>query len=178
MAMPTHRVPESAKPLYEALVAATDSCCDAILNDEYKELCRRMAAAICRKRTLRIYGKLEGWAAGIVFAMGRVNFLSDPTQKPYATAADIAQGFHIGEATLHAKAKIIRDAFKLTPFHPEWTLPSRMDSNPRVWALNVNGFEVDARWMPREVQEIAFRKGLIPYVPADRAKEPSVVHDQ
>jgi hypothetical protein len=33
----------------------------------------------------------------------------------------------------------------------------------------VNGVLVDLRMMPREVQEIAFEKGLIPYIPADRA---------
>jgi hypothetical protein len=31
----------------------------------------------------------------------------------------------------------------------------------------VNGYLVDLRTMPREVQEIAFVKGLIPYVPDD-----------
>jgi hypothetical protein len=34
--------------------------------------------------------------------------------------------------------------------------------------LQVNGFMVDVRHVPREVQEIAFNKGLIPYIPADR----------
>ena len=37
-----------------------------------------------------------------------------------------------------------------------------------VWMLQVNGFMVDVRHAPREVQEIAFKKGLIPYIPADR----------
>jgi hypothetical protein len=37
-----------------------------------------------------------------------------------------------------------------------------------VWTLEVNGFLVDVRRAPREVQEIAFKKGLIPYIPADR----------
>jgi hypothetical protein len=32
----------------------------------------------------------------------------------------------------------------------------------------VNGILVDLRQMPREVQEIAFDKGMIPYIPADR----------
>jgi len=32
----------------------------------------------------------------------------------------------------------------------------------------VNGLLVDLRDMPREVQEIAFEDGLIPYIPADR----------
>jgi hypothetical protein len=34
--------------------------------------------------------------------------------------------------------------------------------------LSVNGMMVDIRGMPREVQEIAFEKGLIPYIPDDR----------
>jgi hypothetical protein len=32
----------------------------------------------------------------------------------------------------------------------------------------VNGFVVDARRLQREVQEEAYRKGLIPYVPAEK----------
>ncbi len=51
---------------------------------------------------------------------------------------------------------------------PEWTLPSRIDSNPMVWYIMVNGFIMDARNAPLEIQEIAFAKGLIPYIPADR----------
>jgi hypothetical protein len=32
----------------------------------------------------------------------------------------------------------------------------------------VNGILVDLRDMPREVQEIAFEKGMIPYIPGDQ----------
>jgi hypothetical protein len=31
----------------------------------------------------------------------------------------------------------------------------------------VNGVLVDLRTMPREDQEVAFAKGIIPYIPAD-----------
>jgi hypothetical protein len=51
---------------------------------------------------------------------------------------------------------------------PNWTLPSRLDDNPMVWMLQINGFMMDVRHAPREVQEIAFNKGLIPCIPADR----------
>jgi hypothetical protein len=44
-------------------------------------------------------------------------------------------------------------------------LPSRLEDNPLAWMVMVNGFIVDVRDMPREVQEEAFRKGLIPYLP-------------
>jgi hypothetical protein len=37
-----------------------------------------------------------------------------------------------------------------------------------IWILNINGIIMDVRHAPREVQEIAFNKGLIPYIPADR----------
>ena len=47
-------------------------------------------------------------------------------------------------------------------------LRSFVDRNPLVWMAEVNGLLVDLRDMPREVQEIAFEKDMIPYIPADR----------
>jgi hypothetical protein len=43
--------------------------------------------------------------------------------------------------------------------------PSKFDSNPLTWMLTVNGMMVDVRHLPIEVQEVAYQKGLIPYVP-------------
>jgi hypothetical protein len=37
--------------------------------------------------------------------------------------------------------------------------------------LEVNGYLVDVRRMPLEVQDIAFAKGLIPYVPGRKAAQ-------
>jgi hypothetical protein len=34
-----------------------------------------------------------------------------------------------------------------------------------AWLITVNGFMVDTRSMPLEIQEEAYRKGLIPYIP-------------
>ena len=34
--------------------------------------------------------------------------------------------------------------------------------------IEVNGLLVDARYVPKEVQEIAFEKGFIPYVPGKK----------
>ena len=69
---------------------------------------------------------------------------------------------------LHAKARVIEKTLKIRIFDPQWTLPSLIGSNPLVWMAEVNGLLVDLRAMPREVQEVAFAKGIIPYVPADR----------
>ncbi len=48
---------------------------------------------------------------------------------------------------------------------PHWTLPSRMGDNPLAWLIQVNVLIVDARRAPRDIQEEAFRRGLIPYLP-------------
>lgn len=60
--------------------------------------------------------------------------------------------------------------FRIHQFDPKWSLPSKMDENPRVWMLEVNGLLVDIRYAPREFQQMAFEKGLIPYIPADRGE--------
>ena len=47
-----------------------------------------------------------------------------------------------------------------------------MDDNPMAWMIQVNGgFIMDARQAPPEMQEIAFAKGLILYVPYKRQAE-------
>ncbi len=50
----------------------------------------------------------------------------------------------------------------------QWTLPSRIEQNPMAWMISVIGFIVDARSQPRLVQEEAYRKGLIPYIPGEK----------
>jgi len=84
------------------------------------------------------------------------------------TTAELCAAFEVGESTVHAKARVIEKAVETQPFDPQWTLPSLIAKNPLVWMAQVNGLLVDWRDMPREVQEIAFEDGLIPYVPADR----------
>lgn len=44
---------------------------------------------------------------------------------------------------------------------PDWCLPSRVDNNLLSWVVEVNGLPADARTMPKEVQEKAYRLGSI-----------------
>lgn len=165
-------VPKQMEALFEAVVSLTDAFCAKYLDGEYAELCRKMAAALCRKRPSPLgRGKLEGWAAGIVYALGGTNFLFDPSQKPYMSASDICAGFGVGASTGAAKAKQIRELFDLGPLNLDWQLPSRLEDNPIAWMITVNGFMMDARDAPRPVQEEAFRLGLIPYIPGDRGPD-------
>ena len=156
----------------ERIVAMTDQFCREKLDEEYAVLCRRLAEKLARKRPSPLLsGKPESWASGIVRVVGWVNFLGDPSQPYHMKMSDIDEGMGVSEATGSAKDKAIRDLLKTHPLDPELTLPSRMEQNPMVWMIQVNGLIADARHLPRQIQEEAFRKGLIPYIPADQTDE-------
>ena len=104
--------------------------------------------------------------------LGQLNFLTDPSTQPFMTTADLWASFGVGQSTASAKARVITQALDTSRLNPEWSLPSLLDQHPLVWMAEVNGFLVDLRNMPREVQQIAFDKGMIPYIPGDREKDP------
>jgi hypothetical protein len=56
----------------------------------------------------------------------------------------------------------------LTKRDPQWYRPSKMEDNPLAWMIMVDGFVVDVRRMSRAVQEVAYEKGLIPYIPGEK----------
>ena len=151
------------------VIGLIDQFCKEHLNEEYAVLCRKLAEKLGRKRpSPLLQGSPNAWASGIVRAVGGVNFLHDKSQTPYMRSTDIDHYLGTSPSSGAAKLAAIRKMFKMHQLDPNWTLPSKLDDNPMVWMLQVNGFMVDVRQAPREVQEIAFSKGLIPYIPADR----------
>jgi Domain of unknown function (DUF6398) len=160
---------KDAGEVQRVIVGMTDQFCRDNLSEEYAVQCRKLADKLARKRpSPLVSGRPNTWASGIVRAIGWVNFLDDPSQQPHLKLTDIDKAFGVGASTGQAKSMLIRKLFKMRRFDVEWTLPSRIDDNPLVWMLEVNGFMMDIRDCPREAQEIAFEKGLIPYIPADR----------
>ena len=161
-------IPKALLPVYQATVALTDSFCAKHLDMEYRDLARRMAASLSRKRpSPLVSGQPRTWACAIVHVLGQLNFLSDPSFPPVMTAAQIAKGFGVGQSTASAKARLIFDALDTNRMDPQWTLRGHTQSNPLIWMAEVNGLLVDLRTMPREVQQQAFDQGLIPFIPAD-----------
>ena len=162
-------VPKTMRERYDEIIALTDAFCAEHLNEEYAGVCRQMAAKLGRKRPSPLTrGWAKSWAAAIAYAVGRVNFLFDKSQEPHMKPTDLAGWFGVAQSTASNKASQIMDMFGIWLMDPEWTLPSRLDDNPMVWMIAVNGIVVDARWVPREIQEIAYEKGLIPYIPGEK----------
>jgi hypothetical protein len=155
---------------YDAVVALTDTFSRDHLTDEYRDLARAMAASLSRKRPSPLAsGQPRTWACGIIHVLGQLNFLSDKTTQPYMTMAEVCTAFGVGQSTASAKARVISDALNTNRMDPTWMLKSFADRNPLLWMAEVNGLLVDLREMPREVQVIAYEKGMIPYIPADQA---------
>jgi len=168
----TSKFPGEVGPVLELIVAMTDQFCRERLNEEYAVLCRRLAEKLARKRPSPLLGgKPETWACGIIRTIGWVNFLDDSSRKPHMKLTAIDKAFGVGESTGQGKSKTIRTMLEIQQFDHHWTLPSRMDDSPMIWVVEVNGFMTDIRTCPRVVQEIALEKGLIPYIPGDRADD-------
>jgi len=161
----------TARQLLPQIVALTDAFCQAHLNEEYRALCRKLAEKLAAKRPSPLLrGALQTWACGIIRTIGWVNFLDDRSQSPHMKLPVIDRAFGVAESTGQGKAKAIRQLLKIRQFDHRWTLPSRWESTSIIWILtDPNGFMVDIREQPPAMQRAAFRQGLIPYVPADRA---------
>ena len=162
-------IPGAAAAKFAAITALTDAFCEKHLNDEYRALIQRLLGTLARKRPSPLLsGKENVWAAAAVHAIGRTNFLDDPSQVPHCKSKVIFEFLGAGESTVIGKSKQIREALRMGPLSPEWTLPSRLADNPMVWMLQVNGLLMDIRDAPVEAQRVAYEKGLIPYIPAER----------
>lgn len=160
------KVPEAMLSRFQEIVSLTDSLCQDKLNSEYANLCRELAAALARKRpSPLIGGQAKSWACGIVYTIGYVNFLFDKSQNPHMRADDLCAWFGVAASTGGSKAKQIRDMLRINQVDGKWLLPSMVDKHPLTWMISVNGFIMDARWAPRSIQEEAYRKGLIPFMP-------------
>ncbi|MGL6097744.1 MAG: DUF6398 domain-containing protein, partial [Fimbriiglobus sp.] len=132
------------------VIGLLDRFCKEHLNEEYAVRCRKLAEKLGRKRpSPLLHGSPNAWASGIVRAVGGVNFLHDKSQTPYMRSTDIDHYLGTSPSSGAAKLAAIRKMFKMHQFDPNWTLPSRLEDNPMVWMLQVNGFMVDVRHAPR-----------------------------
>jgi hypothetical protein len=164
----SEKVPKALQARFEEIGTITDAFCAEHLDEEYRQLIRYAVAALCRKRPSPVAtGNANTWACGVTHAIGSINFLFDPSQTPHTKAGDLYRAFGVSQGTGQGKSKLVRDGLNMRQMDPRWTLPSRLADNPMVWMLMVDGMVVDIRRMPRALQEAAFAKGLIPYIPAD-----------
>lgn len=165
--MAESRIPVALRPVAEEIVAITDAVCSAVLDEEYARLARRAVVKLARKRPSPLLsGRRATWGAGVVYALGRANFLTDPTIEPFLTADQLSEAFGVAKSTMSNKARLVEDLLRISPFSPEFQRADIAEHNPLIWIVELDGLAVDARHLPFEYQADAFQRGLIPYIPA------------
>ncbi|AOJ04493.1 hypothetical protein WS70_21980 [Burkholderia mayonis] len=73
--------------------------------------------------------------------------------------------FELGTQTGSVRSGAILKLLKIGQLGPRWSLPSQLARSPLAWIIEIDGLIVDARRIPRNLQEDAFRQGVIPFVP-------------
>ena len=166
-------VPHSVRLYADQVVAMTDAVCLEYLDIEYADLCRAVVGKLGRKRPSPLTrGDLRIWAAGVVYAVGQLNFVFDPAQTPHATADQLSEWLGVKKTTMANKARLIRDTLKLSHFDAQFMRRDLVDASPLTWLLEVDGMLVDIRRAPLHLQVQAFEFGLIPYVPGAADERP------
>lgn len=143
----------------QKLIEMTAVFCDEYLDVDYKQLCEKLIRKMSRKRNVPfLSGRIEIWAAAIVYAIGSINFLFDQSFEPYASGDDICDYFGTSKSTISQKAKVIRDMFKMRYWNDEFSTTHMKESNPFSDLVMINGLIVDIRGLPPEIQEIIRQK--------------------
>jgi hypothetical protein len=115
------------------LIEMTAKFCDDRLDEDYKQLCERLIEKMSRKRNVPfLSGKIEIWAAAVVYALGQINFLFDKSFEPYAGADEICDYFGTKKSTTSQKAKIISDMFKMYYWDDEFSTTRMIEKRPAI----------------------------------------------
>jgi hypothetical protein len=116
-----------------------------------------------RKRQVPfLSGRLEIWAAAVVYVLGQINFRFDKSFEPYISAADLCDYFGTSKSTTSQKAKIIRDMFKMRYFDEEFSTKRMQEVNPLNEFVMINGLIVPVSTVMKvlEEEEARLRKEL------------------
>lgn len=163
-------VPVAMRARAREILTITDDACAAGLDDEYARLCRVLVARLARKRPSPLArGEARIWAAGVIYAVGQVNFLFDRSQQPHLRADQLADLLDVVKTTMANKAALINKTLGIGVFEPDLTRTAALEQHPLAWIVEVNGLLVDSRALPVELQDEARRRGLIPDLDARRA---------
>jgi len=131
----------------DQLINMTTEFCEKYLDDEYAGLCEKLIQKMSRKRKVPfLSGRIDIWAAGIIFALGRINFLFDKSSSPYTTRDELCTFFTTSKSTASQKARNIIDMLKLTYFDDDFSTKRTLENDPFKDYIMVDGLI-----MPKEV---------------------------
>jgi hypothetical protein len=149
--MPNKKIKEREQEITEL----TNNFCDKHLDEDYKQLCERLVKKMGRKHEVPFKrGRLDIWAASVVYAIGSINFLFDQSFEPHMTPDQINDAFGTNKSTVSNKARKIKKMFDMRYFDSEFSTRDMEQSNPFNQMVMVDGFIVPLENLPQEQQEM------------------------
>lgn len=147
---------EKLKERVNTITALATSFCAQKLDNEYFELAEKLIGKLSRKRPSPLLrGRENIWAAGIVHALGQVNFLYDKSFDPYISFDDLNTFFSTKKSSVGNKAADIRKMFKMDRMaSSEFMTNSLKKNNPFLDVVMVDGLIYPVSSLPDEYQEI------------------------
>lgn len=116
----------------DEIVRMVVNFCNEKIDSEYASLCEKMVRKLGRKRTNPLErGRLEIWAAAVIYTIATMNFLFDKSFKPYLPSSEIFDHFGTSSSTISQKAGQIRTMLKLKPYwDPDFSTMQMAANNP------------------------------------------------
>ncbi|MDO8871166.1 MAG: DUF6398 domain-containing protein [Methanoregula sp.] len=138
-------IPIGIRTRFEETGEIIRTVCRDKINDEYYYLGILLLEKLARKRPSPLLaGKTDAWAAGILSALGTINFLFDKTTIPYLSKEDLAGCCGVKQSTVSGKSKLIRDMFKMSYWDSRFSTRDMHDRNPmKNLIISQNGFIID-----------------------------------
>ena len=137
------------------LIELTKTFCDENLDENYAQLCEKLIKKMGRKHDVPFKrGKMEIWAAAVVYALGSINFLFDKANQPYMLATDISNYFGTKNLTVANKAREIKDMFRMVIFDDEFATDQMNANDPFKDLVVVDGLIVKLSQLPEEIQKL------------------------
>ncbi|MCH4016862.1 MAG: DUF6398 domain-containing protein [Prevotella sp.] len=116
--------------------------CQTHIDKEYTALCKKMVRKLGRKRTNPLErGRIEIWAAAIVYTVATMNFLFDKSFEPYIPSSTIHDYFGTKQSSVTQKSAQIRKMLKLRPYwDKDFSTNYMLENNPLNNMSMMNGF--------------------------------------
>ena len=128
--------------------------CKKQLDQEYGDVCKLLFQDLLKDNSdIFKRGKADIWAAGIVWAVGSINFLGDKSFEPYATLADVCQYFNVNTSTVGQKASKIRELLDMNYLSSSYIIESPASKFLDSLVMTQDGFIVPSNMFEDEIQK-------------------------
>jgi hypothetical protein len=141
------RIPVVVQTQFEEIGEIIRTACKEGIDVEYYYLGLVLLEKLARKRPSPLLaGRAPTWASGVLFALGKINFLFEKSTKPFISQDDLAALCGVKKATAAAKGKQIRNLFQMHYWDNRFSTRRMQERNhPGGFVITKNGIIVNFR---------------------------------